>query len=84
VAPAVTSRHYAAMKKPPAGTDDVLPVPDSFTEYESGFIDGYMMARGILEPSPREFQRALAGLKKSREQAAAQAARSTQAEPTGP
>jgi hypothetical protein len=62
------------MKAPPADAQAPVAVPDSFTEYEAGFLDGYMVARGIFEPSPREFQRAMAALKKSRQQAEAKAA----------
>jgi hypothetical protein len=54
--------------------------PLDLTEYEAGFVDGYLAARGIFDAMPREFQRALAALKKSREKAAdAQTEASTEA-----
>jgi len=37
------------------------------TEYEAGFVDGYLAARGIFDSAPKEMQRALAMLKRHRE-----------------
>jgi len=55
----------------PSGTS---PAPEAapldLTEYESGFVDGYLIARGIFDTVPSETRRALAALKKSKEQAA--------------
>lgn len=54
-------------------TDDppVAPLPPGepldLTEYETGFVDGYLASRGVFESAPRELQRALAALKRHRE-----------------
>ena len=45
----------------------VDPTPLTLTQYEAGFVDGYMVARGIFDSSQVEFQRAVNALKKSRE-----------------
>jgi hypothetical protein len=41
--------------------------PLDLTEYETGFVDGYLAARGIFDSAPKELRRALAMLKKHRE-----------------
>lgn len=41
--------------------------PLDLDPYESGFVDGYLAARGIFDSAPKEMQRALAVLKKHRE-----------------
>jgi hypothetical protein len=57
----------------PMSTEDPiaepLPVgqPLDLTEYESGFVDGYLASRGIFDSAPKELQRALAALKRQRE-----------------
>jgi hypothetical protein len=57
------------MTEPKAETS-ASAAPLDLTPYEAGFVDGYMVARGMFEPSQKEFQRALAALKKSKEKAA--------------
>jgi len=54
--------------------NDTLPVSPlppgealDLTEYESGFVDGYLAARGIFDSAPKEMQRALAMLKRHRQ-----------------
>lgn len=64
-----------------AKKSSVTPLPASeplvLTEYESGFVDGYLASRGIFGNSSKEFQRALAALKRHREDLDTETARTT-------